>query len=160
MSGLAASISAGVIIVGVGATIWILTRGERGPTGGGQSPQVARAEMSIRKWYRVTWDSEAVSLDVAPPGSKPWKASFPWSSVSRVCFKGEGLGMSDGIYVFTRLRPESFVIPVESSGGQALWEEILRRRLFDAELAIQAAIAEEGLFCWPPPEPSPERDEK
>jgi hypothetical protein len=57
--------------------------------------------------------------------------------------------MSDGIYVFTTLRPESFVIPAEASGGAALWNEIVRRGLFDAELAIEAASASEGLFCWP-----------
>jgi hypothetical protein len=103
----------------------------------------------LDQWYKVTWDDAAVRLDAAPPGRAPWKASFAWSSVTRVCFKAEGPLASDGIYIFTSARPESFPIPMEASGGAALWDEILRRGLFDAELAIKAAAAPEGLFCWP-----------
>lgn len=104
-------------------------------------------------WFRVTWYDDGVTLDVTPPGRNAWTATFPWASVLRVCFEAEGLGTSDGIYVFTSLRPESFAIPVEASGGRELWNEIVRRQLFDAELAIEAASASEGLFCWPPREP-------
>jgi hypothetical protein len=100
----------------------------------------------------VTWDEEAVHLNVAPPGGDAWMASFPWSSITRVCFKAEGLELSDGVYVFTTLRPESFVIPTEASGGLGVWNEIVRRGLFGAELAVKAASAGEGLFCWPPME--------
>ena len=60
---------------------------------------------------------------------------------------------SDGIYVFTSERPQSFVIPTEADGGLEVWNELVRRGLFDAELAIKAALAEEGLFCWPVAEP-------
>ena len=58
---------------------------------------------------------------------------------------------SDGIYVFTSDRPESYAIPTEAVGGSELWEEILRRGLFDPTLAIKAARSEEGLYCWPLP---------
>lgn len=106
--------------------------------------------MALDAWFRVTWDSKEVRLDVEPPGRSAWVASFPWSSISRVCFKAEGLETSDGIYVFTSLRPESFAIPIEASGGADLWNEIVRRGLFDAELAIKVASESDGLFCWPP----------
>jgi hypothetical protein len=66
--------------------------------------------------------------------------------------KAEGLQASDGIYVFTSLRPESYVIPVEASGGLEFWNEIVRRRLFDAGLAVKVASLSEGLVCWPPDE--------
>jgi hypothetical protein len=62
--------------------------------------------------------------------------------------------MSDGVYVFTTLRPESFVIPLEAAGGAALEAENVRRGLFGAEMALRAASATEGLFCWPPLESS------
>ena len=101
-------------------------------------------------WFRVTFDEEYVRLDVAPPARDPWTAQFAWTSVVRVCFKAEGLEASDGVYVFTSSRPESYAIPVEAAGGADFWSEIIRRRLFDAELAIEAATASEGLFCWPP----------
>ena len=104
----------------------------------------------VTSWFRVTWDAEQVHLDVEPPGHSEWEASFPWSSVSRVCFKAEGLEASDGIYVFTTLRPESFAIPTEASGGAALWNEIVKRGLFSAALAVAAASAVDGIFCWPP----------
>ena len=60
--------------------------------------------------------------------------------------------VSDGIYVFTSERPESYVIPTEASGGQDFWFEILRRQLFDAKLAGEAAASRGGLYCWPPQE--------
>jgi hypothetical protein len=72
------------------------------------------------------------------------------SSVIRVCFKTEGPLASDGIYVFTSERPESYAILTEASGGTEFWSEILRRGLFDGNLAIQAASSNEGFFCWPP----------
>ncbi len=57
---------------------------------------------------------------------------------------------SDGIYIFTQSRAEAFVIPTEAHGGQEFWAEILRRGLFDAELAIRAATSVAGDFWWPP----------
>ncbi len=55
----------------------------------------------------------------------------------------------DSLYVFVRQRPESYAIPMEAEGGLELFDELIRRKLFDAELAIRAAMATEGLFCWP-----------
>lgn len=106
----------------------------------------------LAEWFHVEWDEREVRLDVRPPGRQAWRTSFPWESVRRVCFKGEGLEASDGVYVFTSLRPESFVVPTEADGGGAFWDEVIRRGLFDAGLAIEAASAPTGLFCWPPPE--------
>lgn len=41
-------------------------------------------------------------------------------------------------------------MPVEADGGAALLGEFMNRKLFSAELAISAASAVEGMFCWPP----------
>jgi hypothetical protein len=103
----------------------------------------------LDEWFRVSWDAERVALDVAPPGREAWVSEFRWDTISRVCFKAEGLEASDGVYVFTTLRPESYIIPIEAAGGHEFWNELIRRGLFDAELAIEAASAPEGLFCWP-----------
>lgn len=100
-------------------------------------------------WFRVTYDDHGVTLDVTPRHREPWRQSFAWSSVVRVCFKPE-YPISDGIYIFTRERPESYVIPVECVGGVALLDQLIARGLFAAEVAIEAASATEGLFCWPP----------
>ena len=104
----------------------------------------------VSEWFSVSWTDDEVALDVRPPGQKPWTAKFRWKDIIRICFKAEDLGVSDGIYVFTSTRPESFVIPTEAKGGSEFWGQIIDRRLFDAELAIKAASAAEGLFFWPP----------
>lgn len=56
---------------------------------------------------------------------------------------------SDEIYVFTTQRPESYLIPTEAKGGGELWSEIMRRKLFDPELAIKAVTSIDTLYCWP-----------
>ncbi len=119
--------------------LWSLLTGR----GGGLLP-------SLDKWFAVEFDEEAVRIDASPPGRKAWHQEFRWNDIERVCFKAEDLGMSDGIYVFTKTRPESYVIPTEANGGAQFWGEILAKGLFDAELAVEAASATEGLFCWPP----------
>jgi hypothetical protein len=103
----------------------------------------------LENWYAVEWDEERIYRHVSAPGKEPWADSLAWKDVTRICFKAEVPELSDGIYLFTDRRLESYVIPTEAKGGSELWLEILRRRLFDAELAIEAASAVEGLFCWP-----------
>ena len=104
----------------------------------------------LDEWYFVTFDDEKVSIRAEPPGKEAWSAEFTWRSIERVCFKAEELYVSDGIYVFTSARPESYAIPIEANGGGELWGEILRRKLFDAELALEAVGSTAGVFCWPP----------
>jgi hypothetical protein len=104
----------------------------------------------ISSWFTVEFDDDRVSLDVRPPRGEAWKQGFRWAQIERVCFKAQGPELSDGIYVFTSLRPESFAIPTDATGGPELWEEIIRRGHFDATLAISAASADTGKFCWPP----------
>jgi hypothetical protein len=103
----------------------------------------------LDEWFVVSHDEVGVKMDVSPPGRRAWMDSFTWSAVKRVCFKCEGPEVSDGIYFFTSERSESYLIPTEASGGTELWSEILRRGLFDPELATRAAATGEGLFCWP-----------
>jgi hypothetical protein len=115
----------------------------------------ARERLGKRKladWYHVSFDDKGIFIRAEPPGRDPWQQQLAWSSIERIAYQCEDMWTSDGIYVFTRQRPESYVIPIEAEGGFALWEEILRRRLFDPELSMQAAQAHEGLFVWPPPD--------
>jgi hypothetical protein len=100
-------------------------------------------------WYHVSFNETTVFLDVSPPGSEGWKDQFQWKDVIRVCFQLGDLWVSDEIYIFTNKRPESYVIPTEAEGGPEFWGEIIRRDLFDAELAIEIASATEGIYCWP-----------
>jgi hypothetical protein len=106
----------------------------------------------LDQWFFVTFDDQAIHVRAQPPGRTAWSQDVAWDSIIRICFKAEDLYVSDGIYIFTRERPESYVIPTEALGGAELWSEILRRKLFDARLAIEAAGSTGGLYCWPPEE--------
>lgn len=108
------------------------------------------SEPQLCDWFIVEFDAVTVTIRANPPGRDPWQQSFPWADVVRVCFKAEGPGASDGIYVFTKHRDASYVIPTEANGGLKFLAELGDRHLFPHELAIQAASASEGkLICWP-----------
>jgi hypothetical protein len=107
----------------------------------------------LSSWFLVRWDDANVHVDVRPPGRDAWRVSIPWEAITRVCFKAESYSLSDGIYVFTRERAESYAIPMDAGGGHEFWNELVRRRLFDAELAVRAMAAVDGVFCWPELDP-------
>jgi hypothetical protein len=110
-----------------------------------------REAKTLDQWFFVSFDDEMVNIQAEPPGNEPWTQSFPWSSVIRVCFKDEGAYASDGIYVFTSLRPESFVIPTEASGGSEFFGTLVGRGLFPPELMTKAVTSTDGgFYCWPP----------
>ena len=104
----------------------------------------------IEEWFHVVVDDGGFHLSVSPPGRAPWSADVAWDEIIRICFKSEGYTASDGIYVFVRGREASYAIPTDATGGTDLWNAFIDRKLFDAELAIKAAMADEGeLLCWP-----------
>ena len=106
-------------------------------------------ELPLSEWFEVRFDAREIHLMVKPPGQDAWQQTFPWKSITRICFKPEGMELSDGIYLFTSERPESYVVPADAKGGGELWLEILDRGLFDPTMAIDAAASTEGIFCWP-----------
>jgi hypothetical protein len=106
----------------------------------------------LSEWFSVGFDEAAISLRVNPPGATPWQARIAWESIIRVCFEAGDWFESDTVYIFIDERPVSYAIPIDADGGQALWFEILERKLFDAEMAITASMATNELFCFPPPD--------
>ena len=104
----------------------------------------------LGEWFVVSFDERSVHMRAQPPGMDAWSQEFDWDTVVRVCFKAEDMWVSDGVYVFTSGRPESYVIPTEARGGPEFWSEVLRRRLFDPGLALEAVRSTGGLYCWPP----------
>lgn len=103
----------------------------------------------LREWYSVRFDASAIALQVNPPNGVAWEETIEWERIIRVCFKTGDWSESDAIYIFTDERPESYVIPTEAEDGQALWCKILERKLFDAEIAIEASTTANELFCSP-----------
>lgn len=108
-----------------------------------------RRPKPLGEWFVVKFDEHAVHIRAEPPGKPAWSQDFCWDKVIRICFKAEDMFVSDRICVFTSERAESYAIPIEARGGGDLWSEILRRKLFDAELATQAIRSTDGLYCWP-----------
>ena len=105
--------------------------------------------MKLSRWFHVCFDEHNAYRKAEPPGAELWSDQFAWGDVVRVCFEVTDFLQSDNLYIFVRQRPESYVIPMKAEGGPALLDELIRRKLFDAGLAIKAASAIEGLYCWP-----------
>jgi len=103
----------------------------------------------LSEWFQVRFDDAIISLHVAPPKKDPWAAAIRWERIIRVCFNAGDLYNPDMIYIFTDERPESYSIPSEADIEGALWNEIVRRQLFDAEVAIRAMSSTNKLFCYP-----------
>ena len=110
----------------------------------------------IGDWYRVRYDEHGVYRDVRPPNGERWEDSFAWTTVIRVCFIAHGLFDSDELFVFTSERDESYQMPTEADGTLDLIDELIRRGLIPATVMIEAALSEDQLFCWPPPDVEPE----
>jgi hypothetical protein len=104
----------------------------------------------LNHWYHVRYDEKRIHIQAEPIGRKPWIQELNWDSIDRIVFKAEDFDLSDAIYIFTSSRPESYIIPTEADGGAELWKEIIRRGLFDPELAIEAASSTGGTYIWPP----------
>lgn len=101
------------------------------------------------QWFVVEFDDEAIHIAVRRRLRRSWSADIPWDSIKRVCLECRP-AVSDGIYLFTDLRPESWVVPTDATGGPELWSELIERDLFDADLAIETLGMPSGLACWPP----------
>ena len=109
----------------------------------------SKESKELQDWYIVTWDIDYIYRNVSPPGQKAWSDQFRWVDIERICFEASESLYTDDIYFFTTKRPESYVVPIESKGGAELWQVILEKKLFDAELAIKAATSLGGIYCWP-----------
>ena len=106
--------------------------------------------MELSEWFKVRFDDTHAYRDVRPPGREPWADAFAFADIERVCIKTADFLGTDELFVFVRTRPESYVIPTEAEGGLDLLNELIRRGLLDAQVAIDAALStQEELHCWP-----------
>ncbi len=106
--------------------------------------------MAIDTWFHVKFDDERIDIHVHPPGGEERRARIRWDNIIRICFKPADFLDSDELLIFEEGRENSYLIPIEADGGFDLWDEILRRGLFDAELAIKLASSSGGEYhCWP-----------
>ncbi len=102
-------------------------------------------------WYSISFNEQTISFDVRPPNLSPWNATIRWDEISRVCYKTGEFPEPDDIYIFVRNREHSYRIPSTATNAEDLWAEILRRDLFDAEVAVQLLTTSNEIQCFPPP---------
>ncbi len=105
----------------------------------------------LLEWFSVRFDETTITLRIDSEGSGARETRIAWERIIRVCFQAGDWIEPDMIYIFTDERPESYAVPMEADGAQALWLEILDRKLFDAEMAIAAASSINELFCYTVP---------
>ena len=105
--------------------------------------------MELADWYQVRCDQTGFTRTAQPPGAEAWSDQVRWADIVRVCLEVEDFVTTEALYVFTNERPESFAIPMQADGGPELLQALIERGLFEAQMAIEAASAEAGLFCWP-----------
>jgi hypothetical protein len=73
--------------------------------------------MDLCEWFRVWLNVTGIKLDVSPPRKATWQATIPWADITRVCYKVEVGLVSNGWYLFTKHRPESYAALVEAGGA-------------------------------------------
>ena len=106
--------------------------------------------MAIDTWFHVKFDEEFIDIHLHPPGGEEQRGRIGWDSIVRVCFRPADFLGSDEILIFVEGKEESYLIPVEADGGFELWDQIIDREIFDAELAIKLATSsDEEFHCWP-----------
>ena len=104
----------------------------------------------LEKWFFVEINADSVKIKASPPGKDSWEQKFDWDTIKKVCFKDEGIWASDVFYVFTTIRQEAFVVPVEANGGHEFWKELEKRGLFPENISTKAIRSTDGgLYCWP-----------
>ncbi len=113
-----------------------------------------RRNANLSDWYQVSFDDSQISISAQPPGKDSWEQSITWVSIIRVLWKGEGGLTSDGVYLFTSERSESYVVPTDAEGGDSFVEELITRGYFSSNKFTEAVLNPYGIYCWPDDEQS------
>ncbi len=104
---------------------------------------------TIRDSFEINFDDKNIYLEIRTSETSGSSIQIKWADIIRICFKPGDYIESDEIYIFINHQEKSYRIPTEAGGGFELWMEIIRRGLFDAQLAIDISFKSEGVFCWP-----------
>ncbi|WP_166269254.1 hypothetical protein [Marinobacter caseinilyticus] len=116
--------------------------------------RLKRRNAPLSEWYQVSFDELRINISAQPPGKDAWEQSITWATIIRVLWQGEGGLVSDGVYLFTSEREESYVVPTESKGGDRLVKELINRGYFSSDKFTKAVTDPYGFYCWPEDEQS------
>ncbi|MBU1281802.1 MAG: hypothetical protein KJ989_06195 [Gammaproteobacteria bacterium] len=108
-----------------------------------------RRNANVSDWYQVSFNAFQISISAQPPGKDSWEQSVNWESIIRVLWQGEGGIISDGIYLFTSERSESYVIATDARGGESFVKELINRKYFSSQKFSEAVLQPYGSYCWP-----------
>lgn len=109
-----------------------------------------QAPPPLSAWYFVAFDDTHIHVRANPPKQQGFAYSFLWQDIHRVCFQDGGLSASDCLYIWVQGQEDSYMIPIEASGGDELFLALNQRGLFPDDLMRQAAASTDGgLYCYP-----------
>lgn len=87
--------------------------------------------LTIDKWFFVSFNEIEVKIYVNPPNGNTWEEIFYWDSINKICYQFEDVYTSDGLYIYTTLRKNPFIIPLECNGGEIFIMELIKKNLIN-----------------------------
>ena len=103
------------------------------------------------KMLSVEWDESAIHVRVIEGLDSGWNNDIPWSQITRVCFKDEGIYRSDLLLVWLEGKENPAPVLAEALGGPALIAQLVARDIFPKDIYEKAVTSSDGgLYCWPP----------
>jgi hypothetical protein len=101
----------------------------------------------------VEWDDTTVRVRVLDTLNPEWNQEFLWADITKVCFKDEGIAMSDAILLQLREQGKWATVLTEAQGGPSFVSELVARALFPKHMLEKAITSSNGeMSCWPPNE--------
>ncbi len=85
-------------------------------------------------WSYITVNHDERSFTVMfDNDEEKWERSYPWTSISRVCFKSYDYGAPHFCYLYFNDNPDEIILPVEEQDGVVdFWETLKAKGLFDS----------------------------
>jgi hypothetical protein len=108
----------------------------------------SRASSSRMRKSAVVFDGDHITLNAVSMRGAVTARRIRWNAIRFICFKDNGPGASDLIYLSTG-PVEIFAIPIECDGGRELWRALRDRGAFPALLHDAATMSMGGgIYCW------------
>lgn len=99
-------------------------------------------------WITVSFDEDEFVVYYDNLEKENWTKTFSWKDITKICYKSYDYGAPDFLHIFFASRNDPCIIPIEEKDGEAFWEEVKRRKLFNPRYAIKADTRFE-YNCWP-----------
>ncbi len=98
-------------------------------------------------FFQCSWTDKGIVLTQSNAGKET--IEIPWKDITKICFEATDIYSTDNMHIYFNNSKEKVVIPLDSEGGHALWDEIVIRKLFDEIKANELRFAEDRTICHP-----------